>query len=456
MDVWSHEIAQIADSVGDLARLDVVHLPQDELLTAYDAVARLGRLTGALQARFAGEIARRSSPDLPGGGLARQQGFGSAGAFIAQTTGTTQAQARRAIEAGQALAPADASSLCFDPGAVPSGATAMSSVESPRYPAIADATLTGALSVEAAGLIVAGLESIVDTVAGDTLRDLEQRLVARAVVLSVADVRRLVARAVARADVERHKEREQRQYGERYLSWVEDHTGMVTLNARLDPVTAAPLRTAIEQIVTQDFRARREQDPREADQRSIGQMRADALSLICRHALGCSETDVSGVRTALVVRVNREDLESGDGLAQIDGVGALVSMGELRRLAGDAAVIPAVLGGPSEVLDLGRSVRLFTRAQRLALLERDGGCAKCHAPPERCEAHHIKPWDAGGRSDLGNGVMLCTRCHHDVHRQGWEIIASAEHVEFVPPASIDPLRRVRLGGVAALDVDRAA
>ncbi|WP_291383275.1 HNH endonuclease signature motif containing protein, partial [Demequina sp.] len=122
------------------------------------------------------------------------------------------------------------------------------------------------------------------------------------------------------------------------------------------------------------------------------------------------------------------------------------------HLAGDAGVIPAVLGGDSEVLDLGRRKRIFTRAQRLALLERDGGCAKCHAPPEHCEAHHIDWWDNGGTTDLANGVMLCTRCHHDIHRHGWNIRVQAGRVEFIPPPTIDPTRQPQPGGLAALEV----
>ena len=432
MDVWSSAIARIADEIGELAQLDVAHLRSDDLLAAHTEVARLGRLAGALQARFSGEIAKRSTPDQPGGGLARQQGFGSAGALVARTTGGSQAQARRSIEAGQA-------------------AVSPAPEAEPPYPAIAAAVFAGDLSVDMAGVIATGLDSIKDSVSDAELSSLERRLVKRALNLSLNEVRRMVARAVAHADYERHTEREERQYAERHLSWSEDATGMITFSGRLDPVTAAPIRTAIEQIVTHEFRARRDQDPQELDQRTVGQMRADALFTICRHVLGCADTDKQGIRTTLVVRVAREDIESGRGFGQIDGVAQPVSVSQIRRVAGDAGVLPAVLAGPSEVLDLGRQVRLFSRAQRLALLERDGGCAKCHAPPEHCEAHHIKWWDSGGRTDLANGVMLCTRCHHDVHRQGWDIVATANQVEFVPPASIDPLRRPRLGGVAALD-----
>jgi len=326
----------------------------------------------------------------------------------------------------------------------------------PRYPATAEAALAGDLSMEAAGLITAGLETIADRVPSERLHELERRLVDKAVNLARHDVRRLVATAVARADLAGLEEREKCQHEERFLAWKEDHTGMVTFTGKLDAVTAAPIRTVIEQIVTHDFRARRDQDPSEQDQRTVGQMRADALFQICRHALGCKETDQSGIRTTMVVRMNLTELNTGTGLGTIDGTNTPVSVGELRRLAGDAGFIPEVLGEQGEVLDLGRKVRMFTPAQRLALLERDGGCAKCHAPPEHCEAHHIRWWEQRGRTDLANGVMLCTRCHHDIHRQGWEILVTHARVEFIPPPTIDPQRRARPGGLAAIDIGDAA
>jgi hypothetical protein len=157
----------------------------------------------------------------------------------------------------------------------------------------------------------------------------------------------------------------------------------------------------------------------------------------------------------MVVRMNLTELTTGQGLGSIDGTHTPVTVGQLRRIAGDAGILPEVLSDEGEVLDLGRKVRMFTPAQRLALLERDGGCAKCHAPPEHCEAHHIRWWEQGGRTDLANGVMLCTRCHHDIHRQGWEILVTHGRVKFIPPPTIDPQRRARPGGLAAIDIDDA-
>lgn len=446
------QVARATILVGTLARLDVSGLSRDEFLEGHDAVARLGRLADTLRARFAGDLARRSAPDLPGGGLARRQGFGNAIQMVARLTGGSQASAMRAIEAGLALMP-DAASVTDDAASTPSSAPRGSAGLTPRYPAVAEAALAGQLSVDAAGLITAGLEALTDALPSDELHRLERRLVDKAVHLAAHEVRRLVSSAVARADLAGHERREQRQHAERYLTWSEDHTGMVTFTGRLDPVTAAPVRTVIEQIVTQQFRARRDQDPAELDQRMVGQMRADALFEVCRHALGCSGTDRSGVRTTIVVRINKRDLDAGSGLGRIDGTGQPVSVRQLRRLAGDAAVVREVLGDRGEVLNLGRTKRIFTQAQRLALLERDGGCAKCHAPPEHCEAHHIRWWERVGRSDLANGVMLCARCHHDVHRQGWEILVDGGRVSFVPPPEVDPRRKPRLGGPAAITLD---
>ena len=70
-------------------------------------------------------------------------------------------------------------------------------------------------------------------------------------------------------------------------------------------------------------------------------------------------------------------------------------------MAADAGIIPMVLGGESQTLDFGRTRRLFTTAQRLALAERDGGCAwpGCPHPPSYTEAHHLRWWTAHDGDD---------------------------------------------------------
>src|SRR5690606_10067363 len=180
----------------------------------------------------------------------------------------------------------------------------------------------------------------------------------------------------------------------------------------------------------------------------------------CRHALACDETELPLATTTVVVRIPIEALLSGDGVATIDGVAQPIDAGTARRMAANANLIPCVLGADSEILDWGRSKRFFTPAQRLALVERDGGCASCGLPPGMTEAHHLLWWDLHeGPPDLRNGIRLCTRCHHLVHNEGWQVRidpppggdVTGGTVWFIPPAHVDPERRPRLGGRKRFD-----
>jgi hypothetical protein len=94
--------------------------------------------------------------------------------------------------------------------------------------------------------------------------------------------------------------------------------------------------------------------------------------------------------------------------------------------------------------------RLATPYQRAAVLERDGGCAWCHAPASFCDVHHITSWEFGGTTDLENLVAVCVSCHHQIHFGGWVIEVDKGVVWFTPPASIDPERKKRKGGLADL------
>jgi hypothetical protein len=127
--------------------------------------------------------------------------------------------------------------------------------------------------------------------------------------------------------------------------------------------------------------------------------------------------DHGGLAATLLVTLDHETLRTGLGSAALVD-GTEISTGEVRRLACGAGIIPAVLGGPSAVLDLGREARLFNKAQRIALALRDKGCRAegCDRPPSWCEAHHVtKPWAEGGKTDLEDGILLCGHHHRLAH-----------------------------------------
>jgi hypothetical protein len=123
-----------------------------------------------------------------------------------------------------------------------------------------------------------------------------------------------------------------------------------------------------------------------------------------------------GAAATVVVTISLDQLRDALGAGVLDDHGRL-SATEARRLACEAGIMPAVLGGPGQVLDVGRRRRFHTEPQRLALALRDGGCTAdgCDWPPGLCHAHHDVAWSHGGTTSLTNGRLLCPRHHTLAH-----------------------------------------
>jgi hypothetical protein len=110
-------------------------------------------------------------------------------------------------------------------------------------------------------------------------------------------------------------------------------------------------------------------------------------------------------------------------------------------LLGCDAILQAVFLTPSgAVLNLGRTVRTATTAQRRALLARDRGCVVpgCTAPLAAVDVHHITYWRHDGRTDLDNLIMLCAHHHAAVHAGIWSLTIINGLPWVIPPAWLDP------------------
>ncbi|WP_457202797.1 DUF222 domain-containing protein [Nocardioides sp. HB32] len=126
-----------------------------------------------------------------------------------------------------------------------------------------------------------------------------------------------------------------------------------------------------------------------------------------------------GVSATVVVTMTLDSLLGKLEQAALLDTGEKITPATARRLACEAGIIPAVLGGPSEVLDLGRTRRFHTKAQRIAIGIRDQHCTEpgCDWPPAMCHVHHDIPWSRGGPTDLEHGRLLCPRHHTRFHRR---------------------------------------
>lgn len=318
---------------------DVRTLGDDDLLAATELGAKAHRLLDARTALFAGELARRSRPELAHEGLAQRTGHRTVEELV------------RAVRAG-------------------------------------------AISIGALDAIRTALDGIDPSVGGDALTSSVERLVASAAHLDVDRVLRLA----------RHAREE---------------------------IDAAALVD------------------RERAQRDARSFRLWTLPDGMTRATWILGTGAPQVR----VLVTAADVVRGDGTGSLEATqgspeGTVVTLPTVQRLLCGGVQTPILIGATGQPLDVGRSQRLFTPRQRVALAARDGGCRwpGCERPPSWCEAHHIDEWERDrGRTDVDVGILLCRHHHLLLHDHGWLItrVGRSADYELVPPATVDPLHRPR-------------
>ncbi|TFD47338.1 HNH endonuclease [Cryobacterium frigoriphilum] len=419
-----------------------------ELLTVTDAIFAAQRQVEALAARAAGELQDRFEHDAGSHGIAAKTGCRNAAVLLTDVGQISLAEAGRLCRVGSATRPRV--SLLGERMPAP-------------YPQVAAALDAGALNVDSAAFITQNLAQAAPRATAEDLDLAEQALVSFATDNPVDSVRKLSIRYRDALDVDGIEPREEVLVSRRSLVRTVLPNGMKRYVLEADPVSAAFCDAAIDALVGAELRSPRFEPTENSDDgdgcaeshelltetRTIQQMSFDAFVDIVRHALSCTQGPGPLAHTTVIVRMTLQSLLDGLGEAQLDGIEQPISAGTARRLAVDAHIIPMVLGGDSKVLDFGVGRRLFSHAQKLAIAERDGGCATagCNRPASYTEAHHILWWKAhGGPTNLDNCTLLCGPCHHRIHREGWDILVKNNVIYFIPPASIDPNRRPRRGG----------
>ncbi|MGQ0845764.1 MAG: DUF222 domain-containing protein, partial [Sporichthyaceae bacterium] len=178
--------------------------------------------------------------------------------------------------------------------------------------------------------------------------------------------------------------------------------------------------------------------------REPGQRRADAMADLVERTLRFGKVrSTRGHRAHVIVTISEENLRTGTGFG-ITTTGETLTAETVRRTLCDANLHPLHVDGNGIPLKLGRSQRLASPGQWLALIARDGGCVgpNCTRPPEWTQVHHTTYWENFGLTDIENMCLLCDHHHDEVHHGGWQIDMAADgHPEFVPPEHIDPFRR---------------
>lgn len=405
-------------------------LSDADLMSHGGRIEAVARLLDAARVLHAAEVARRAETRP---GMVAVFGFRGPVDAVAGVMGISGGAARQRIRTGTAITQIVS----------PSGA-----VTQPRFPIIASAVRAGSLGVEAAGLMVAQLQTASPRVDPAVLRAAEESLVAAAAgdenrpPLTVDLVRGRAAAVVAEIDPDGLRSRAERARSRRSLRFGrEDSDGLTPVHGSLLPVVAARFRRLcdahmkaarpvfVDRVEDADALNESNAEPSSADSQSSEtrtreQQRHDVLGAILDAAGRVADAPhLAGAPPAILVTVTKEALDQGSGVGVIDGMDTPVSVETVAQLADTGGSQPVTLDAAGALLSMGSVQRCFTPSQRRAITVRDGGCLipGCPIPAGWCEVHHVIPYRAGGATHVHNGVLLCWWHHHIIDSGPWRL-----------------------------------
>jgi hypothetical protein len=367
----------------------------------------------------------------------------------------SKAEASRRVRAAEAVGPR--SSMLGEPLA-------------PVRPHLAAAQRDGELSPEQVAIIERAITPVdrrgfdpADVAAG------EQLLVTHAKSFGPEDLKQLADKVVDAIDPDGTLPKDELNHDRRFLHLRPTKDGAWTGEFRLTGAAGAKLKALLDPLATPRVCPAGQAEPvtegsafikpgplHDIDTRHHGQRLHDALEELCDRLLQAGDTvPTGGVPATVIVTIDLDDLLNRCGYGRSSD-GTLIPTATVLQMANNADIIPAVLNSAGAVLDLGRSRRIASHTQTLALIARDGGCSfpGCDRAGQWCERHHIREWVDGGATDLDNLTLLCRYHHHNFATRGWQCAINADGLpEWIPPGWVDrtrtPLINTRIRGTLA-------
>ncbi|MCU1439719.1 MAG: hypothetical protein JWP85_716 [Rhodoglobus sp.] len=434
------DLTSAATRCAEIARTTVSDLPDDALLEHQRALAESARFVDLAAAAVAAEVAHRSRRELEYSGLAQRKGARTPEALVQAVTGTSSSTARRLVRVGTMMAQAAAHDV--DP--------TLAIAEPWLAPALAAAS-TGAISAEAVEVIRAGLVRHSGDASPDALADAARRLAGEA---REVTIERLASRArelCDQLDGSGVALREQERRDRRYLRLFPQLDGMTRIVGLLDPESAAVVINAVDVATSPRRGGPRFVDPTDIaraqrivdDERTTEQLALDAVVELIDLSVRLQASSAPAPRRADVrVLVTLGDLDRRKGVGYIEGQTASVSIATVERHACAGGLVPILFDKDARAMNLGRTQRLHSARQRIAIAARDGGCLipECDRPPSWSEVHHIEEFSKGGKTDVADGVLLCRHHHMLVHNNDWRVSRSGSRYSLIPPPGIDPIQ----------------
>jgi hypothetical protein len=292
-----------------------------------------------------------------------------------------------------------------------------------KYDLVAAGLAEGVVSQDKARVITQALDQIEADPAA-TAEDLalaEKLLVECAPQVTANDLKGLGKRILTEIDPARFEaaeakalQREEERAARRtFYSSRDNGDGTVDIHARVSRAVGVRLRTILDSLAQPRKWSAQDKGVKAPYDRLLGQAFARVIETydvdqLPRHG---------GHATTVFITMSLEDLRKDLASAALGFDGDQITAAEARRMACNADLVPVVLGTDSEILDLGRTARLAHPIQHRALRLRDKGCQAedCDAPAAWTEAHHLKPWSEGGKTNLADMILLCPHDHRRIH-----------------------------------------
>ncbi|CAM3520224.1 HNH endonuclease signature motif containing protein [Nocardioides zeicaulis] len=379
--------SDLRGSLKDIASVEPAFMSLTEKQEALVALVEVRSQLDALLARVLA-----ASDDV-----GQVHGMRDAAAWLAVQTRTTRREARRELALGRAL---------------------------DEHPDVASALVSGTVRAEQARVIAAAVDALPPQVDASVRAEAEAALLGFARQHDARGLQQLgkrildtVAPEVGESAEAKNLEAEERRAVEQAsLAMADDGEGRCHGTFSLPSAAGRMLRRVLQALANPARHAHADLHDEAGAWKSTRRRMGEAfIELIERVPVGAMP-QTAGVNATVVVTMTLDELLGEHGVALLDD-GSRMSGSQARRLACEAGIIPAVLGADGHVLDLGRTRRLFSKAQRIALGLRDGGCTArgCETTASGCHAHHDDPWSRNGATDLTNGRLLCPHHHRLAH-----------------------------------------
>jgi hypothetical protein len=384
-------LAGVRDQLSAVARAPVWSMDATETTTAIAEVQAAEAQLTELKARLLSHVDRND--------IAGNTGATSIANWYAHRTRTTRPAAHRAMRLANGLETHDLTRT---------------------------ALAEGRIHVEQAEAILRALTELPDDLDPDVLEKAEQHLLALAADHDAEALKHLgrhILEVASPDAADAHEaallEKEERDaQAATKLVMYDDAQGKVHGRFTLDALTGAMLKKALHAFAAPKHRASKGPlGERRPTPERIGQAFTELIQRYPTKRL----PKAGGLNATVVVLMPLETLMGGLKAAGLD-TGETISPGQARRLACEARIIPAVLGGNSQVLDLGRAKRFYQEPHRIKATIEQRGCAVegCDWPPGMTHMHHPVRWADGGETN-SDGIMICPPHHARAHDQRYDM-----------------------------------